>query len=54
VNRRLGSIFDVIWIGFVLLLSGCGALGLPAWARQPLDLTILHSGQVYGEIAPCG
>jgi hypothetical protein len=36
----------------VLLLSACGVLGMPA--REPLDLTILHTGQVYGEIAPCG
>jgi hypothetical protein len=35
-----------------LLLSACGALGMPA--REPLDLTILHTGQVYGEISPCG
>lgn len=44
----------VVWVGFVLLMSGCGILGLPARAREPLDLTILHTGQVYGEILPCG
>ena len=54
MNRRHGSIFVAIWVGFVLLLSGCSAQELLAWARQPLDLTILHSGQVYGETAPCG
>jgi hypothetical protein len=35
-----------------LLLSACGILGVPA--REPIDLTILHTGQVYGEISPCG
>jgi hypothetical protein len=54
VNRRLYSIWNVVWVGFVLLLSGCGVPGLSAQAREPLDLTILHSGQVYGEILPCG
>ena len=35
-----------------LLLSACGVLGMPA--REPLVLTILHTGQVYGKIDPCG
>jgi hypothetical protein len=54
VNRHHRSILRVIWVGFVLLLSGCGVVGLPVLARRPLDLTILHTGQVYGEILPCG
>ena len=35
-----------------LLLSACGVLGMQA--QESLDLTILHTGQVYGEISPCG
>lgn len=38
----------------MLWVSGCSIPGLPARAREPLDLTILHTGQVYGEILPCG
>jgi hypothetical protein len=26
----------------------------PTPVKEPLSLTILHSGQVYGEILPCG
>jgi hypothetical protein len=37
-----------------LLASACGASGTPADVKEPLDLTILHTGQVYGEILPCG
>jgi hypothetical protein len=38
----------------MLLASACGVSGTPAAAKEPLDLTILHTGQVYGEISPCG
>jgi hypothetical protein len=34
-----------------LALSACGLVGAP---KEPLDLTILHTGQVIGEISPCG
>ena len=54
MNRRLYTIWILVWMGFVLLLSGCSVPGLSALAREPLDLTILHSGQVYGEMLPCG
>ena len=54
MNRRQRSFLYVVWFGFVLLLGGCSVPGLSARAREPLDLTILHSGQVYGEILPCG
>ena len=37
-----------------LLLSACDISGTPAAAEESLDLTILHTGQVYGEISPCG
>jgi len=53
VNRRRCSFLYVFWIG-VVFLGGCGVPGLSALGRQPLDLTILHTGQVYGEILPCG
>ena len=53
MNLGRRSILYVIWIGLVLL-SGCGVPGLSTLGRQPLDLTILHTGQVYGEILPCG
>ena len=61
MNRRRHSYLCVVWVGFVLLLSGCGVRRLPTlWRtaagplREPLDLTILHTGQVYGETLPCG
>jgi hypothetical protein len=37
-----------------LLISACAVGTTPTPTREPLDLTILHTGQVYGEIAPCG
>ena len=53
MNRHLRWMLYVLW-GALVLLSGCGAPGRPAFGRQPLDLTILHTGQVYGEILSCG
>jgi hypothetical protein len=41
-------------LGVVLLavaLAGCAAAGPP---KEPIELTILHTGQVSGEILPCG
>jgi hypothetical protein len=38
-------------IGLVIALSACSAAGPP---KEPIDLTILHTGQVAGEISPCG
>jgi hypothetical protein len=35
-----------------LLVSACSILMAPP--KEPLDLTIVHTGQVYGEIGPCG
>jgi hypothetical protein len=54
VNRHRHSIVRIVWLGLVLLVSGCNVSGLSTLARKPLDLTILHTGQVYGEILPCG
>ena len=54
MKRRLRLIARVGMMAGVLLLSACGVLGKLALARKPLDLTILHTGQVYGEILPCG
>ena len=61
MNRRQHSFLYVVWVGCMLLVSACGVRKLPAlWQaadgppREPLDLTILHTGQVYGEILPCG
>jgi hypothetical protein len=53
VNRGRRWILHVVWATLVLL-SGCSVPGLSAFGRQPLDLTLLHTGQVYGEILPCG
>ena len=47
----------VCWLalaGIALLMSACGGLATPTPVKEPRDLTILHTGQVYGEIAPCG
>jgi hypothetical protein len=38
-------------IGLVLALGACSVAGPP---KEPIDLTILHTGQVAGEISPCG
>jgi hypothetical protein len=51
---RQRSILHLFCIGVALLVSGCGGRGLLAQTREPLDLTILHTGQVSGEILPCG
>jgi hypothetical protein len=37
-----------------LLASACSVFGLGRAVKEPLDLTIVHTGQVYGEILPCG
>ena len=45
----------VCWLalaGIALLVSACGVLATPV--KEPLDLTILHTGQVFGETKPCG
>jgi hypothetical protein len=54
VKRRRRSLVGIVWLGLLLLVSGCNVPGLSAPAREPLDLTIVHTGQVYGEILPCG
>jgi hypothetical protein len=38
-------------IGLVFALCACSAGGAP---KEPIDLTILHTGQVTGEMLPCG
>ena len=48
-KRRLG--IGLSLIGLVIALSACGAVGPP---KEPIELTILHTGQVIGEISPCG
>jgi hypothetical protein len=35
-----------------LLLGACGVIAPPP--QEPLDLTIAHTGKVYGEIYACG
>jgi hypothetical protein len=51
MNTKAGLCSLVLLLS-ALLLSACSVLGKPA--REPLDLTILHTGKVYGEILPCG
>ena len=48
-KRYVGFGLTLIWLS--LALSACGLAGPP---KEPLDLTILHTGQVIGEILPCG
>ena len=38
-------------IGLALVLSACSTAGPP---KEPVELVILHTGQVAGEILPCG
>jgi hypothetical protein len=38
-------------IGLALALSACSTAGPP---KEPVELVILHTGQVAGEILPCG
>lgn len=38
-------------VGLVAVLAACG-VGVPP--KEPIELTILHTGQVIGEILPCG
>jgi hypothetical protein len=54
VKRWLRLVVPVVVMAGVLVLGGCGIVGKPALARQPLELTILHTGQVYGDLLPCG
>jgi hypothetical protein len=41
-------------LGLALVSSACSLLEAPAPPKEPLDLTILHTGQVEGETLPCG
>jgi hypothetical protein len=45
------SVIGFILIGVVVALSACSVPGSP---KEPMELTILHTGQVIGEILPCG
>ena len=54
MNRRRFSALSVTWIWAALLIGACNALATPTPVKEPLDLTILHTGHVYGEILPCG
>ena len=50
---KFGTLFR--WLALTwtaLLLGACGVLASPP--QEPLDLTIVHTGKVYGEIYPCG
>jgi len=38
-------------IGLVIALCACSVAGPP---KEPIELTILHTGQVAGELLPCG
>ena len=45
-----------MWFGLTLIwlsvtLGACSLAGAP---KEPIELTILHTGQVIGEILPCG
>ena len=39
---------------FILLSVALSACSLGGPPKEPIDLTILHTGQVIGEILPCG
>jgi hypothetical protein len=54
MNRRRYLNLLLVWGALLVLLSGCDVPRLSALGRRPLDLTLLHTGQVYGEILPCG
>ena len=54
MNRRRRFTLAVTWLWTALLVSACGVLATPTPAREPLDLTIVHTGKVYGETLPCG
>jgi hypothetical protein len=54
MNRRRRLPLAVIWLSTALLVSACGVLATPTPVREPLDLTIIHTGKVYGETTPCG
>ena len=51
-KAKAHSCIPLILVLSTLLFGACG--GSPKPVREPLDLTILHTGQVYGEIMPCG
>lgn len=38
-------------IGLAFVLVACSGVRAP---KEPIELTILHTGQVIGEISPCG
>ena len=54
MNRYRRLTFSVTWTWITLLISACSILAKPTPVREPLDLTIVHTGKVYGETMPCG
>ena len=54
INRRQTRNYALLLVLFVISVGACGVKKAPTPAKKPLKLTILHSGQVYGEILPCG
>jgi hypothetical protein len=51
-GKHAASVCLLVAIG--LLLGACALVSSPTPVREPLDVTILHTGQVYGQIGPCG
>ncbi len=43
-----------IGLTLILLSVALGACSLGGPPKEAIDLTILHTGQVIGEISPCG
>lgn len=54
VHQYRCSASHVVLVWVALLVSACGVFATPTPVKEPLDLTIVHTGKVYGEILPCG
>jgi len=62
INRLQTRNYALLLVLFAVTVGAtfCGRPGgrvrspAPTPVKEPLSLTILHSGQVYGEILPCG
>ena len=54
VDRCRAHVCWLVLAWVAILASACGVRETPAPVKEPLDLTIVHTGKVYGEILPCG
>ena len=54
MNRHTTHLNWLALAWLVLWSAACGVRATPTPVKEPLELTLLHTGKVYGEIDLCG